>query len=115
VKKNQLLISLSAIDFSFIMEENISEIFALFHQHKIKVSLIQNTAISFTVCVEDKFGHFDKLKAVLSKKFKVAYNENVSLYTIRHFSKEAAEMVEKGKTVLVRQTSRETLQLVTKE
>lgn len=115
VKKNQLLISLSAIDFSFIMEENISEIFALFHQHKIKVSLIQNTAISFTVCVEDKFGNFDKLKAILSKKFKVAYNENVSLYTIRHFTKESAEIVEKGKTVLVRQTSRETLQLVTKE
>ncbi|MEN9337633.1 MAG: Lysine-sensitive aspartokinase 3 [Bacteroidota bacterium] len=115
VKKNQLLISLSAIDFSFIMEENISEIFALFHQHKIKVSLIQNTAISFTVCVEDKFGHFDKLKAVLSKKFKVAYNENVSLYTIRHFTADAAKTVEKGKTVLVRQTSRETLQLVTKE
>lgn len=115
VKKNQLLISLSAIDFSFIMEENISEIFALFHQHKIKVSLIQNTAISFSVCVEDKFGNFDKLKAILSKKFKVAYNENVSLYTIRHFTKEAAEIVEKGKTVLVRQTSRETLQLVTKE
>ena len=115
VKKNQLLISLSAIDFSFIMEENISAIFALLHQHKIKVSLIQNTAISFTVCVEDKFGNFDKLKAVLSKKYKVAYNENVSLYTIRHFTKEAAAMVEKGKTVLVRQTSRETLQLVTKE
>jgi aspartate kinase len=52
---------------------------------------------------------------VLSKKFKVAYNENVSLYTIRHFTPEAATMVEKGKTVLVRQTSRETLQLVTKE
>jgi aspartate kinase len=115
VKKNQLLISLSAIDFSFIMEENISEIFALLHQYKIKVSLIQNTAISFTVCVEDKFGHFEKLKSVLSKKFKVAYNENVSLYTIRHFTPDAATMVEKGKTVLVRQTSRETLQLVTKE
>ncbi|MCZ8169694.1 MAG: aspartate kinase [Flavobacterium sp.] len=115
VKKNQLLISLSAIDFSFIMEENISEIFALLHQYKVKVSLIQNTAISFTVCVEDKFGHFEKLKSVLSKKFKVAYNENVSLYTIRHFTPEAATMVEKGKTVLVRQTSRETLQLVTKE
>jgi len=115
VKKNQLLISLSAIDFSFIMEENISEIFALLHQYKIKVSLIQNTAISFTVCVEDKFCHFEKMKSVLSKKFKVAYNENVSLYTIRHFTPEAATMVEKGKTVLVRQTSRETLQLVTKE
>ncbi len=113
VKKNQLLISLSSIDFSFIMEENISEIFALLHKFKIKVSLIQNTAISFSVCIEDKFGNFNELKSILSKKFKVSYNENVSLYTIRHFTKEAAEMVEKDKTVLVKQISRETMQVVT--
>lgn len=115
VKKNQLLISLSSIDFSFIMEENISEIFALLHQYKIKVSLIQNSAISFSVCVEDKFGNFNELKSILAKKFKVAYNENVSLYTIRHFTKEAAEIVEKDKTVLLKQISRETMQVVTKE
>jgi aspartate kinase len=115
VKRDQLLISLSSIDFSFIMEENISEIFALFHQYKMKVSLIQNSAISFSVCVEDKFGNFNDLKNILAKKFKVAYNENVSLYTIRHFNKEAADMVEKGKTVLLKQISRETLQVVTKE
>lgn len=115
VKKNQLLLSLSSIDFSFIMEENISEIFALFHQFKMKVSLIQNSAISFSVCMEDKFGNFNDLKGVLSKKFKVAYNENVSLYTIRHFTKEAAEMVEKDKVVLLKQISRETMQVVTKE
>ncbi|MFY8181145.1 MAG: aspartate kinase [Flavobacterium sp.] len=115
VKKNQLLISLSSIDFSFIMEENISEIFALLHKFKIKVSLIQNTAISFSICIEDKFENFNELKTILSKKFKVSYNENVSLYTIRHFSKEAAEMVEKDKTVLVKQISRETMQIVTKE
>ncbi len=115
VKKNQLLISLSSIDFSFIMEENISEIFMLFHQFKMKVSLIQNSAISFSVCIEDKFGNFNELKAILSKKFKVSYNENVSLFTIRHFSKEAAEMVEKDKVVLLKQISRETMQIVTKE
>ncbi|WP_396187912.1 aspartate kinase [Flavobacterium sp.] len=113
VKKNQILISLSSIDFSFIMEENISEIFHLFHQYKIKVSLIQNTAISFSVCVEDKFDKFSELKAILSKKFKVAYNENVSLYTIRHFDQAAAEMVELNKKVLVKQISRETLQIIT--
>jgi len=115
LKKGQLLISLSSIDFSFIMEENISEIFALLHQFKIKVSLIQNTAISFSVCIEDKFGNFNELKTILSKKFKVSYNENVSLFTIRHFTKEAAEMVEKDKTVLLKQISRETMQVVTKE
>jgi len=115
VKKNQLLISLSSIDFSFIMEENISEIFLHFHQFKMKVSLIQNSAISFSVCIEDKFGNFNELKSILSKKFKVSYNENVSLYTIRHFTKEAAEMVEKDKSVLLKQISRETMQIVTKE
>ena len=115
LKKDQLLISLSSIDFSFIMEENISEIFALLHQFKIKVSLIQNTAISFSVCIEDKFRNFNELKTILSKKFKVSYNENVSLFTIRHFTKEAAEIVEKDKTVLLKQISRETMQVVTKE
>ncbi len=115
VKKNQLLISLSSIDFSFIMEENISEIFGLFHQFKMKVSLIQNSAISFSVCIEDKYGNFNELKAILAKKFKVSFNENVSLYTIRHFNKEAAEMVEKGKEVVLRQISRETMQVVTKD
>jgi len=115
VKRNQLLISLSSIDFSFIMEENISDIFALLHQYKMKVSLIQNSAISFSVCVEDKFEHFKDLKPLLSKKFKVAYNENVSLYTIRHFDEKAAEIVEKNKTVLLKQVSRETMQIITKE
>lgn len=115
IKKNQLLISLSSIDFSFIMEENISEIFALFHQFKMKVSLIQNSAISFSVCIEDKFGNFNDLKSILSKKFKVSFNENVSLYTIRHFDELAGKMVEKDKVVLLKQVSRETMQIVTKE
>ncbi len=115
VKKNQLLLSLSSIDFSFIMEENISEIFMLFHQFKMKVSLIQNSAISFSVCIEDKFCNFDELRALLSKKFKVSYNENVSLFTIRHFTAAAAEIVEKDKVVLLKQISRETMQIVTKE
>jgi aspartate kinase len=115
VKKEQLLLSLSSIDFSFIIEENISEIFALFHQYKIKVSLIQNSAISFSVCIEDKFVNFRELKNILSKKFKVSYNEKVSLYTIRHFDEKAAKMVEKDKTVLLKQISRETMQIVTKE
>ena len=115
VKRNQLLISLSSIDFSFIMEENISEIFALFHQFKIKVNLIQNSAISFSVCVEDKFANFRALNAILSKKFKVDFDENVTLYTIRHFNDSAAQTVEANKVVLLKQVSRETMQVVTKE
>jgi aspartate kinase len=115
LKKNQLLLSLSSIDFSFIMEENISEIFALLHQYKMKVSLIQNSAISFSVCIDDKFGNFNSLKSILSKKFKISYNENVSLFTIRHFDEKAAQIVEKNKVVLLKQVSRETMQIITKE
>jgi len=115
VKKNQLLISLSSLDFSFIMEENISEIFMLLHKYKIRVHLIQNTAISFSVCVDDKFGNFTELKSILSKKFHVTHNDNVSLYTIRHFNEKSSDAVAKNKVVLVRQVSRETMQIVTKD
>lgn len=115
VKKSQLLISLSSLDFSFIMEEHISEVFALFHQYKVKVNLIQNSAISFSVCIEDKFNNFEELRKILAKKFKVSYNENVSLYTIRHFDEKSTAIVETNKTVLLKQISRETLQIITKE
>ena len=115
IKKNQLLLSLSSLDFSFMMEDHMSEIFALFSEHKIKVNLIQNSAISFSVCIEDKYGNFDALKTSLSKKFKVSYNENVSLYTVRHFDEEALQIVEKNKTILLKQISRGTLQVITKE
>jgi aspartate kinase len=115
VKRSQLLISLSSIDFSFIMEENISEIFALFHEFKLKVNLIQNTAISFAVCVEDKFDNFKSLNTILSKKFKVDFNENVTLYTIRHFNDIATQTVEQGKKVILKQVSTETMQIVTSD
>lgn len=115
VKRNQLLISLSSIDFSFIMEEHISEIFSLFHQFKLKVNLIQNSAISFSVCVEDKFDNFKEMNAILSKKFKVDFTENVTLYTIRHFNDQAAETVETGKKVILKQVSKETMQIITSE
>jgi aspartate kinase len=97
------------------MEENISEIFKLLHEFKMKVSLIQNSAISFSVCIEDKYKNFEALKTILAKKFKVSYNENVSLYTIRHFDEKSKTAIEKNKNVLLKQISRETLQMVTKE
>ncbi len=97
------------------MEENISEIFALLYKYKMKVHLIQNSAISFSVCVDDKFLNFQELKSVLSRKFSVSYNENVSLYTIRHFNDNVARSVTDNKTILLRQVSRETMQIVARE
>ncbi|RRJ88989.1 aspartate kinase [Paenimyroides tangerinum] len=115
VKKNQLLISISSKDFSFIMESQVSEIFKWFGENHIKVNVIQNSAISFTVCVEDKFNNFETLNQELSKNFNVSFDENVSLYTIRHFDEKAAQSVINGKTVLLQQVNLETMQIVTKE
>lgn len=115
VKKNQLLISISSKDFSFVMEHQVSDIFKLFAQQHIKVNVIQNSAISFTVCVEDKFENFHSIFKDLAKNFNITYNENVSLYTIRHFTSSDAEKVKGGKTVLLQQINRETMQIVSKE
>ncbi|MEP2281241.1 aspartate kinase [Maribacter sp.] len=114
VKKNQVLMKLSSLDFSFIVEDSISELFKLFHQHKIKVDLIQNSAISFSVCIDNKFGGLEKLLQQLKSKFKVAHHENVSLYTIRHFNTKALESLQNGHELLLEQRGKETVQLVVK-
>ena len=112
VKKNQVLISLSSLDFSFILEKNISEIFSLFHKYQIKVDLIQNSAISFSVCIDNKFNNLEKLINHLKATFRVNYNTGVSLYTIRHFDERAVQELEKEKKILLKQTTRETVQIV---
>lgn len=115
VKKNQLLVSFASKDFSFIMEDQVSEIFKLFAEQHIKVNMIQNSAISFTVCIEDKFCHFKELLDKLKDNFKIKCDYEVSLYTIRHFTEEAAQKIIADKTVLLQQISQSTMQIVTKE
>jgi len=114
VKKNQVLLKLSSLDFSFIVEDNISEIFKLFHDHRLKVDLIQNSAISFSVCLDNKFRGLQPLLEVLKRKFKVVCHEDVSLYTIRHFNDDSVKSLQNGKSVLVEQRGKETVQLVVK-
>lgn len=114
VKKDQVLMKLSSLDFSFIVENNISELFKMLHDHKMKVGLIQNSAISFSVCVENKFGKLEALLDLLKKKYKVVCHEGVSLYTIRHFNNEALASLQNGKEILLEQRGKETVQLVTK-
>ncbi|KAA5827632.1 aspartate kinase [Algibacter amylolyticus] len=114
VKKNQVLISLSSLDFSYIVEENISEIFSLLHQYKMKVDVIQNSAISFSVCVDDIYNNLDALLHHLKSKFKITSHTNVSLYTIRHYTQSAIQQIETGKTILLKQITQETIQVVTK-
>jgi aspartate kinase len=114
VKKQQVLISLSSLDFSFIVEENISEIFKLLHDCKMKVDVIQNSAISFSVCVDNRFNNLEKLLNTLRSKFKVTHYENVSLYTIRHFTESAIAGLQKEKEILLEQRAEQTIQLVVK-
>jgi len=114
VKKNQVLMKLSSLDFSFIVEDSISELFKLFHEYKMKVDLIQNSAISFSVCVDNRFGRLKELLPLLKGRFKVVHHEGVSLYTIRHFTEKAIDSLQNGRQVLLEQRGTETIQLVVK-
>ena len=97
------------------MEEDISEIFRLLHQYKIKVNMIQNSAISFSLCIEDNFNNFRELLHALKPKYKITYNENVKLYTIRHFNDKVVQELEVGKEVLLKQKSRDAVQIIIKD
>lgn len=114
VKKDQVLIKLSSLDFSYIVEENISHIFGLLHQYKMKVDVIQNSAISFSVCVDNIYDNLPRLLQHLKAKFKVTSHEKVNLYTIRHYNSDAIKQLEADKTVLLKQLTPETVQIVTK-
>ena len=113
VKKDQVLIRLSSIDFSFIVEENISYIFGLLHEYQMPVELIQNSAISFSVCVNNKYKRLEELILVLRSRFNVDVTEGVDLFTIRHFDTKASQFInQKGKQVLLEQRTSETAQFV---
>jgi len=112
LKKDQVLMKLSSLDFSFIVEDSIGDLFKLLHDHRMKVDLIQNSAISFSVCVENKYGTLPDLLAKLKGRFNVVHYEGVSLYTVRHFNSDAIRSLQNGREVLLEQRSKETVQLV---
>ena len=113
VKQNQVLLKLSSLDFSFIVEDNISDIFALLSRFQMRVELIQNSAISFSVVVNNKYNRLEELLTELRAKFKVTVTEGVNLYTVRHFDDAAKEKVRSyGEKILLEQRTKETLQVV---
>ena len=112
VKKDLVLISLSSLDFSYIVEENISEIFKLLHHYKMKVDLIQNSAISFSVCVNNMYHQLEPMLVHLKAKFKVTSHTGVNLYTIRHYNEKAIKDLTKNKNILLKQSTQETFQMV---
>lgn len=112
LKKEQILVSISALDFSFMVEHNLSDIFKILHDCKLKVNLIQNSALSFSVCLEDKFNNFEAFLSKIKLKYNVTFVSNVSLYTIRHASQNAIKLVEKKGLVLLKQSTKGTVQLI---
>jgi len=115
VKKNQVFVSISANDFSFMVENNLSYIFKKLHDYKLKVNLIQNSAISFSICIDNKFGNFDAFFTALKNEFKIEYQKDVDVYTIRHFNTKTKDTITKFGKTLLSQTNKETIQIVLKK
>jgi aspartate kinase len=115
VRKNMVFLRISSRDFSFIGEGNISEIFQELNENKMQVGLLQNSAISFSLCVEDKYARIATLLKGLEQKFKVEHVTGVSLFTVRHYEGDTIQEMEEGKNVLLKQRAQETLQLVVQE
>ncbi len=114
VKKDQILVSISSRDFSFMVENKISHLFKLLHQHVLKVNLIQNSAISFSVCVDNKFNQFDTFYQELEYTYKVEVIRGVDLYTIRYFDNKAIKQIHAKGTPVLTQINKETAQIVIK-
>lgn len=114
-KMNQTLISLHPKDFSFIAEDNLSYIFSCFAQAGVKINLMQNTAISFSVAVDNNPDKLPALIDQLRKDFRVNYNSGLELITIRYYDQSTIDRVCVNKKLLLEQKSRYTVQLVVKD
>lgn len=112
VKEKQVLISISPKDFSFIAEDNLSQIFSIFANHRVKVNLSENSAISFSACVDFDERKFHWLIEELNQNFDVFYNTGLKLITIRHHTEKSIAEMTKGKSILVEQKNRLTARFV---
>ncbi len=113
-KVNQVLISISPKDFSFIGEDNFSDIFNLFSERQVKVNVMQNSAISFSVSVDNDKRKLPELIKTLQKQYRVLYNDNLELITIRYYDQATIDRVTIDKKILLEVKSRYTVQLVVK-
>jgi len=113
VKWNRVLLKISSKDFSFIVEKKVSLIFSMLSKYKMKVELIQNSAISFSVVLNNKYMKLDELLYELRENFKVSVDNKVSILTIRHFNRNTLKHIKKlNQKVLLEQRTYKTLQLV---
>lgn len=114
-KVKQVLISIFPKDFSFIIEENLSDIFNLFHKHKVKINTMLNSAISFSVSIDEDAEKLQKLIEELSVHYKVKYNTGLELVTIRYYNQQTIDRVTVNKNILLEVKSRHTCQIVMKD
>ena len=112
LKENQHLMRIATRDFSFIAEEHLSQIFALLAKYKIKISLMQNSAISLALCLEDKYNNIDELNKELQMAFDSEMVKNVSLFTVRNANLEDINKFYENKNILLEQISKKTIQVV---
>ena len=112
VKQNQVLMSISPRDYSFMNEDHLAKIFTLFAQLHIKVNVMQNSAISFSACVDDIPEKMEAFINEMKREYKIRYNRGLRLMTIRHYTPEAIQRITNGSNILLEQRSRSTLQLV---
>ncbi len=113
-RMNQVLISIMSKDFSFIVEKNLMEIFKTFSEAGIKINIMQNTAISFSVSVDDDKYKIPLLIVALQEDFKVVYNSGLELITIRHYDQQTIERVTVNTEILLELKSRKTVQMLVK-
>lgn len=114
-KMDQLLISISARDFSFIVEENLSDIFNRLSRANAKINLMQNSALSFSVLLDRDKIDLAQILGLFENNYNVKFNEALELVTIRHYDEATIERVTRGKEILLEQKTRETARLVLKD
>jgi aspartate kinase len=114
-KDKQTLLSVSAKDFSFIVEENVANIFSELSSFGVKVNLIQNSALTFSVCFDQNDYVLPRLIEALQQDYNVKYNNDLQLITIRHYDQNAIENLNKKGRILIEQKNRVTLQCLIEE
>jgi aspartate kinase len=112
VEKNQSLLHISTLDYSFVAEHHMARLFNKLADLRLFVNMMQNTAISFSICVPTVSDRVERFIREISDEFKVKREDGLELMTIRHFTPETLENLKKGKIVLYEERIRETMQLV---
>jgi len=115
IEDDQALIHFSTKDFSFVAEHHLSRLFDLFTKHRIKVNMMRNTAISFTICTHENLQKLNALKEDLADEFKVVVDTGQELITVRHFNQQVVDELKKGKIVLFEERLSNTMQMVVKD